>query len=121
MYFAEVEILKANESREFIINHNGEEWLEAFSPDYLDVSTIYSKVPLKGINFSIERTGRSTLPPILNALEIYEVNEFSQSQTNEKDGKLSKSRSEIIIYMMHDYFNILYSCQSNSNFRTHDS
>ncbi|XVF74471.1 hypothetical protein PTKIN_Ptkin13bG0112900 [Pterospermum kingtungense] len=85
MSFAEVENHRANQSREFTIYHNGEEWYGPFNPKYLDVTTIYNPVPLKGIDFSIVRTSRSTLPPILNAFEIYKVNEFSQSQTNEND------------------------------------
>ncbi|XWS18922.1 hypothetical protein CRYUN_Cryun32bG0086500 [Craigia yunnanensis] len=85
MHFAEVKMLQANESREFIIYHNGDEWYGPFSPRNLSVITIYNDVPLKGINFTIERTSGSTLPPILNAFEIYEVKEFSLSQTNEED------------------------------------
>ncbi|KAE8700679.1 putative leucine-rich repeat receptor-like protein kinase [Hibiscus syriacus] len=85
MHFAEVEELQANESREFSIYHNGDIWYGPFSPMYLNTTTIYSTSSLKDLNFTIERTSGSTLPPILNAFEIFEVKDFSQPQTNEKD------------------------------------
>ncbi|XP_039017571.1 probable LRR receptor-like protein kinase At1g51890 [Hibiscus syriacus] len=85
MHFAEVEILRANESREFIIYLNGNLWYGPFSPTYLSTNTVYNPSPLKDINFTIERTNGSTLPPILNAFEIFEVKDFSQPQTNDRD------------------------------------
>ncbi|GMI82111.1 hypothetical protein like AT1G51890 [Hibiscus trionum] len=85
MHFAEVERLQANESREFNIYHNGVRWYEPFSPMYLNTTTLYTSSPVKDINFTFERTSGSTLPPLLNAFEIFEVKDFSQPQTKEED------------------------------------
>ena len=38
--------------------------------------------------FSILKTGNSTLPPIINAIEIYTVKDLSQSETDQQDGML---------------------------------
>ncbi|KAK0597926.1 hypothetical protein LWI29_029978 [Acer saccharum] len=86
-HFAEIQKLKANESREFNISFNKVHWYGPFSPTYLSTTTVYSPTVLSGGNysFSILKTGRSTLPPILNALEIYSLSEFLQSETDKKD------------------------------------
>ena len=36
--------------------------------------------------FSLQRTGNSTLPPLLNAMEIYSVNLLPQQETDRKEG-----------------------------------
>ncbi|RVX17214.1 putative leucine-rich repeat receptor-like protein kinase [Vitis vinifera] len=37
------------------------------------------------LNFSLAKTNQSTLPPIMNALEIYKIKEFLQSPTEQRD------------------------------------
>lgn len=89
MHFAEVEKLKANETREFNISLNGMHWYGPFSPAYLSTTTVYTRSGLnagKNNSFSIYKTESSTRPPILNALEIYRLKEFLQLQTEEQDG-----------------------------------
>lgn len=89
MYFAELKKLKANESREFDVFLNGKRWHnESLSPVYLAELAFYSTVPLTGETFEVSfvRTANSTLPPILNALEVYRVVNFSQSETDGQDG-----------------------------------
>ncbi|KAL9814879.1 putative transferase, protein kinase RLK-Pelle-LRR-I-1 family [Arabidopsis thaliana] len=58
-------------------------------PTKLEVNTIYSQSPRicdEGkCNFQLIRTNRSTLPPLLNAFEVYTVIQFPQSETNESD------------------------------------
>ncbi|XVE51996.1 hypothetical protein DITRI_Ditri02bG0084800 [Diplodiscus trichospermus] len=87
MHFVEFEKLQANQSREFDIYLNGELWFGPFSPIYLHESVIYSVTSLKaGTNqFSFNKTQNSTLPPILNAIEVYSENDLLQSQTNTRD------------------------------------
>ncbi|XVF86733.1 hypothetical protein PTKIN_Ptkin18bG0065900 [Pterospermum kingtungense] len=87
MHFAEVEELKDNEIREFNITQNGELFHGPVVPEYLYTNTLYSVVPVSGnyIEFWLERTNRSTLPPILNALEVFMVKDFLESQTDPED------------------------------------
>ena len=91
MHFAEVVKLRANESRSFNITINGELWNdEPLSPRYLLTDTVYGPTALTGGKcvFSILKTGNSTLPPIINAIEIYTVKDLSQSETDQQDGML---------------------------------
>ena len=89
MHFAELEKLDANQSREFTIFENGEHFNGPLSPDYLYTTTISSIEPVSGerIDYEINRTETSTLPPLLNALEVYIVQNFSEPETHEQDGK----------------------------------
>ncbi|KAL5540175.1 hypothetical protein UlMin_045926 [Ulmus minor] len=86
-HFAEIEELKANQKRMFEILYNGQQFKEPFSPEYLSRLTVYNKRPLTGErhNFSFSKTQNSTLPPIINALEIYSVKEFLQAETDQQD------------------------------------
>ncbi|KAK7837759.1 putative lrr receptor-like serine/threonine-protein kinase [Quercus suber] len=91
MHFAEIEKLQANQSREFNIFLNGKLWYEALSPSYLAATTIFSRTyrtkPDNETYFQIwiNKTETSTLPPLLNAIEIYTVNQLLQAQTDQKD------------------------------------
>ncbi|CAL9013670.1 unnamed protein product [Prunus brigantina] len=87
MHFAEVEKLQANQSRLQYITRNGRVFYELFAPDYLYTNTIFSPAALSGgqYNFSIRKAENSTLPPILNAIEIYTLKEFLELVTNQED------------------------------------
>ncbi|XP_050285789.1 LRR receptor-like serine/threonine-protein kinase IOS1 [Quercus robur] len=87
MHFAEVVKLRANESRSFNITINGELWYGPLSPTYLLTDTVYSTTALTGGKyvFSILKTGNSTLPPIINAIEIYTVKDLPRSETDQQD------------------------------------
>ncbi|XP_050285770.1 probable LRR receptor-like serine/threonine-protein kinase At1g05700 isoform X2 [Quercus robur] len=91
MHFAEIEKLQANQSREFNIFLNGKSWYKALSPSYLVATTIFSPTyrtkPDNETYFQIwiNKTETSTLPPLLNAIEIYTVNQLLQAQTDQKD------------------------------------
>lgn len=89
LHFAEIEELKSNVTREFHI------WLDetiltrSFKPRYLFTDTVSTPYPVGGItvNFSLQQPpGDSVLPPIINALEIYQVNDFLQIPTDPQDG-----------------------------------
>lgn len=97
LHFSEIQKLKANQSRSFDIFLNGELYYGPLVLDYLNVTTIYSTSPLHitansfgfgNYTFSLIKRKNSTLPPILNAIEIYTSVDFSQSETSRDDGML---------------------------------
>ncbi|KAK8618798.1 hypothetical protein V6N13_132777 [Hibiscus sabdariffa] len=87
MHFAELQNLPVNESREIAIYLNDDMWYTVYSLPYSVTITVYSVKSLQsGMNlFSLENTWNSTLPPILNAIEVYTVKNLTQSQTNKRD------------------------------------
>ncbi|GAB2228045.1 hypothetical protein Droror1_Dr00009874 [Drosera rotundifolia] len=87
-HFAELEKLVSGDSRQFNIFVNGYPQIGPITLDYAKPVTVVSpEISLNGlpISFSINQTSSSTLPPILNALEIYNVLQLPQSATNEED------------------------------------
>lgn len=88
LYFAELEELPANQTREFDIYLNGKIWYGPVTPNYLETAVVYSVTPVgQGRNiFQAIRTRNSTLPPILNAVEVYILKELQQLQTTQTDG-----------------------------------
>ena len=100
MHFAEVEDLKG-QIREFTISVNNESYGGPVAPRYLFSDTVYSKYSMNGsttkeLFISLTRTNRSTLPPIINALEVYRLQELSQLSTQQNDGRFC---TYIYIYM----------------------
>ncbi|KAF5453074.1 hypothetical protein F2P56_028013 [Juglans regia] len=96
VYFAEVVKLEPNQYRSFNITLNGEYWHGPIVPDYLYTTRVYSTSPVAGgtYNFSIVKVENSTLPPILNAVEIYYVKDFLQPETDRADvDAISKIKS----------------------------
>lgn len=90
MHYAEVEKLKTNHSRQQYVSKNGELFLKLFSPEYLYTTSYFNPTALAGAvqyNFSIFAAENSTLKPILNAIELYMVKEFLESETNQEDCK----------------------------------
>ncbi|KAK4590897.1 hypothetical protein RGQ29_021190 [Quercus rubra] len=67
IHIAEIKALKANESRH--------------------TTTVYSPSALKGgkFEFAVYKIEQSTLPPLINAIEVYTVVELLQSQTDQQD------------------------------------
>ncbi|KAM1462362.1 hypothetical protein ACFX1R_048723 [Malus domestica] len=88
LQFAEIEKLQTNQTRLLSITRNGKPFQEPFPLLYLATSTVSMTEALTGAalhNSSISHDGNSTLPPILNAFEIYTVIEFLQEETNQQD------------------------------------
>ncbi|CAK9165319.1 unnamed protein product [Ilex paraguariensis] len=88
MHFGEVQSLKANQSRAFDIYINGDFWYGPVVPGPLVTNTIYSTKPKTGYlkyDISLNKTSNSTLPPIINAAEVYSVKNFSSPETYEED------------------------------------
>ena len=91
LHFKEVEKLAGNETRVTNITIN-DDVLKGDFNDFLELRTIVQATPLTGdtrYQISLSRTQNSTLPPILNAFEIYIAKVFSQSETQQDDGKLA--------------------------------
>ncbi|XP_058005021.1 probable LRR receptor-like serine/threonine-protein kinase At1g05700 isoform X2 [Hevea brasiliensis] len=86
MHFAEVERVQMNQSREFNISLNDLVLGEVVVLQYLRSKTITLQ-PVRGakLSFSLYKLANSTLPPILNALEIYLEKIFWQQPTNQED------------------------------------
>ncbi|KAJ0239111.1 putative leucine-rich repeat receptor-like serine/threonine-protein kinase [Hirschfeldia incana] len=90
MHFAEVVELPSNETREFSVLLNEKSInMTAFSPRFLYTDTLYVQNPVSGpkLEFLLRRTDKSTLPPIINAIETYRVNDFLQSPTDQQDAQ----------------------------------
>lgn len=88
MHFAELQQLKANESRIFNINVNGKHMYGPVIPSYLSSMTTYSTTPITGslnYTFTLDKFENSTLPPIVNAIEIYNLVGVSQLETDQDD------------------------------------
>ncbi|CAF1830250.1 hypothetical protein Bca4012_030133 [Brassica carinata] len=89
MHFAEIEALEANQTREFNIILKGNFNHSGFSPPKLELRTLYTAAPVQcdseGCNLQLVKTPNSTLPPLINAIEVYTVIEFPQVETSQND------------------------------------
>lgn len=92
LYFSEVQTLQRNQTREFDIYLDGKLWSSRpVTPFNRTTVTAYSEVlekPASRHEIVLQKTKKSTLPPILNAIELFTVKKFLQSQTDDQDGKL---------------------------------
>ena len=92
MHISELSILQRNQSREFYIYVNGELCYGPVTPEYLHAITIPC---IKGtmpssegkIIIGFNKTQSSTLPPLINAIESFELKQFLKQQTAQTDGK----------------------------------
>ncbi|KAK1618696.1 hypothetical protein QYE76_024213 [Lolium multiflorum] len=77
MHFTELELLPSNVVREFYIDLNGKLWHRdaIVTPAYLYTSSSYNTIASRKRQYDIfiNPTANSTLPPIINALELYSV------------------------------------------------
>ncbi|KAA8536747.1 hypothetical protein F0562_029225 [Nyssa sinensis] len=125
LHFTEVQVLKANESRAFLIYLNGELWSsEPVIPSNL-TTTIYGSKSAPKFELSIYKTSNSTLPPIINAIELYNVRQLN-SPTDEKDGQTSYNRlpyknlTSLIGYCNEgSNIGIIYEFMANGDLRSH--
>ncbi|KAF2612463.1 hypothetical protein F2Q70_00007790 [Brassica cretica] len=95
LHFAEIQDLQANETREFAVFLDGNRFADPVIPKKFEITTIASQIPLtcegEECNLQLTRTRRSTLPPLLNAYEIYKVMQFAQPETDETEVVALKS------------------------------
>lgn len=90
MHFVELEKLGNNQSREFNIYINGKLRYGPFSPAYLNESTIHSTSGITPdsegrVTVLFNKTENSTLPPLINAMEVYVLKNLSDQETNQTD------------------------------------
>ncbi|XP_047044151.1 putative leucine-rich repeat receptor-like protein kinase At2g19210 [Lolium rigidum] len=77
LHFSELQLLPPGAARQFYININGILALDnGFTPDYLYSDPVHSTRAFHGFQqytVSLNATPNSTLPPVLNAIEIFSV------------------------------------------------
>ncbi|XP_015696276.1 senescence-induced receptor-like serine/threonine-protein kinase [Oryza brachyantha] len=88
MHFSELQLLQGGAVRAFSISLNGQ-WLDLdMRPDYLYADASYNTAPFTGsarYNLTFRATANSTLPPIINALEVFSVIPTTNVPTQPKD------------------------------------
>ncbi|CAI8594646.1 unnamed protein product [Vicia faba] len=96
LYFAEVERLQRTQLRKFSVSWNGSPLSTSLVPKYWQATTLFNSKSLVADEhrISIQRTEDSTLPPILNAVEIYVVRQLDALPTFEEDVEAIKSVRE---------------------------
>ncbi|KAL1210929.1 putative LRR receptor-like serine/threonine-protein kinase [Cardamine amara subsp. amara] len=89
VHLAELQTLRANDTREFNMTLNGKYSYGPYSPKALKTETIFDVTPGQcddgACILQLVKTPRSTLPPLLNAVEAFTVINFPQLETNEDD------------------------------------
>ncbi|KAL6620562.1 hypothetical protein ACP70R_035701 [Stipagrostis hirtigluma subsp. patula] len=89
LHFSELQVVPGNAVRQFYINLNGKPWYpKAFTPEYLYTDASYNSNPVRGFtryNISINATANSTLPPIINAVEVFSVIPTTNVGTDAQD------------------------------------
>ncbi|RVX17216.1 putative leucine-rich repeat receptor-like protein kinase [Vitis vinifera] len=87
LHVAEIETLVQGQIREFTVSVNKKAISSAIQPRYMIADTYFTQSSLSGseLNFSLSQTNQSTLPPIMNALEIYMIKEFVQLSTEQRN------------------------------------
>ncbi|XP_047310405.1 probable LRR receptor-like serine/threonine-protein kinase At1g05700 [Impatiens glandulifera] len=83
LHFAE---LTPNATRMLDIYVNGKLFYGSYSPKYLQAQTLKGPIDVSSTYMlSLNQTKNSTLPPLLNAIELYTIKQVLHSQTNDKD------------------------------------
>jgi len=91
LYFAELQLLQSNVLRRFDILVDGASWngSQSYSPKYLSAEVV-ERMVVQGSGqhtVSLVATPETTLPPILNAFEIYSVRQMTGIATDNGDAK----------------------------------
>ncbi|XP_010500772.2 PREDICTED: probable LRR receptor-like serine/threonine-protein kinase At1g51820 isoform X2 [Camelina sativa] len=86
VHFAELQNLRANDTREFNVTQNGIYTFGPFSPLPLKTASIVNSIPQQcdggACILQLVKTLKSTLPPILNAIEAFSVIDLPQMETS---------------------------------------
>ncbi|XP_047045592.1 putative leucine-rich repeat receptor-like protein kinase At2g19210 [Lolium rigidum] len=90
LHLAELQVLRSNALREVRVTINDKPWFTSdftFSPVYLYDIPFYNRQPFQysHYNLSVEATSNSTLPPVLNAAEIFTVVPTTNLGTDPED------------------------------------
>ncbi|WVZ90842.1 hypothetical protein U9M48_037102 [Paspalum notatum var. saurae] len=90
LYFAELQRVPSNGLRQFdiLVDNATGNGNQGFTPKYLSAEFVGRMVQGSGQHtVSLVATAEATLPPILNAFEIYSVKAMTQVATNDADAK----------------------------------
>ncbi|KAK3135034.1 hypothetical protein QOZ80_5BG0413800 [Eleusine coracana subsp. coracana] len=89
LHFCEVELLPTNAVREMSVILNRVPWFQfGFSPQYLLTGAAYNVIPVRGFgryHVSINATKNSTLPPLVNAVEVFSIISTANVGTESQD------------------------------------
>ncbi|XP_021765389.1 probable LRR receptor-like serine/threonine-protein kinase At4g29180 [Chenopodium quinoa] len=87
LHVAEISKLPKGEVRELAISSNGVQKPIIFTLPYLQTTTFYNQKPITDsyLNITIQRTNNSTLPPIVNSIEVFNVKKNSELSTDAAD------------------------------------
>lgn len=100
IYIADITQAPVNETRELEIVWNDKVRSKPFRPMKFEAYTVFNTEPVtcEGAvcHVKLVRTPWSTLPPLMNAFELYTIIEFPQSETDQNDGMLSSKYIHII-------------------------
>lgn len=112
MHFAELQTLRANDTREFNTTMNGKYSYGPYTPTALKIETVLDVKPEQcdegACLLQLLRTSKSTLPPLLNAMEAFTEINFPQMETNGDDG-MQISVLDLIYLQMFLSFCVLIS------------
>ena len=88
MYFTEIQQLGSNEIREFSIYGNNKLFFNSYRPTINQEDLLFTQPPGKpgGLTYSLRATVNSTLPPIINAVEIFTLVKMPLLPTSRSDG-----------------------------------
>ncbi|CAN6356586.1 unnamed protein product [Urochloa humidicola] len=90
LYFAELQMVPSNALRQFdiLVDNVAGNGSQGYTPKYLSAELVKRMVQGSGQHtVSLVATPEATLPPILNAFEIYSVKPMTEIATNEADAK----------------------------------
>ncbi|KAL0436840.1 UNVERIFIED_CONTAM: hypothetical protein Sradi_0391900 [Sesamum radiatum] len=88
-YFSEVTELGPKENRSFSVFKDNQPFSQPFSPPYENCTELYTSNLTASVNttLSLVPTNFTTLPPLINAMEIFVVGDALTDGTNSKDRK----------------------------------
>lgn len=88
MYFSEVTELDSTQKRAFQFRINNKPDSDTIVPPYGKVTELYvsNMSASSNTSFSLVATADSTLPPLINAMEVFTVSDQLADGTNSKDG-----------------------------------
>ncbi|URE17513.1 receptor-like serine threonine-protein kinase [Musa troglodytarum] len=119
LHFSE---LLPNTSRAFDVYVNGEKWYANYTPPYLMSDAIYSTNPLTPslrYNWALNSSDLSTLPPILNALEVYTPVFLKNTPTDSDDGSESWYFLDNLFVILCDFLEPINARQVQHLIRIH--
>lgn len=119
LHFSELKPLLQNESRQFFVYLGGTLLNDAkpFTPDYLSSSAVYSTNPTSApthYNISLVSTSDSTLPPILNAVEVFSAMQNTIVPSDSRNGNGDINVIHCFSMLLVSYVCFVLSCCSIS-------